>query len=158
MDGVGEAGDLSLALLDDGESEDRQIGANDGTTNGLALALTGSAGAVAGVSVVEEKADTGRMKDALPVQRPMLAEFNFFQSSRKLARTNSTYIMGKPCLSFPPVMRTMYPFHSSPRESAGTSWPICFQPSAIPSGCRSVGVNSLASRRKDERGAHPRCR
>ena len=76
VDGVGEAGDLSLALLDDGESEDRQIGANDGTTNGLALALTGSAGAVAGVSVVEEKADTGRMKDALPVQRPMLAVFN----------------------------------------------------------------------------------
>ena len=58
MDGVGEAGDVLLALLDDGEGKDGEIAADDAAADGLALALTGAAGAVAGVTVGEEKADT----------------------------------------------------------------------------------------------------
>lgn len=55
---VGEAGDVSLALLDDGKSKNREIHAGDATTDGLSLALTSAAGAVAGVAVSEEETDT----------------------------------------------------------------------------------------------------
>lgn len=65
MDDVGEAGDVGLANLDDGEGEDGEIGSDDAATDGLALALTGAAGAVAGVAVGEEEADTGRVHDTL---------------------------------------------------------------------------------------------
>ena len=65
VDGIGQAGDVLLALLDDGESEDREIGADDAAADGLALALTGAAGAVAGVAVGEEKADTVGGNDTL---------------------------------------------------------------------------------------------
>src|SRR4051812_8403620 len=40
--GVGQAGELALALLDDGESKDSKVLAGDGTADGLALALTGA--------------------------------------------------------------------------------------------------------------------
>lgn len=65
MDGVGQAGEVVVALLDDGEGEDGQIHADDAATDGLALALTGAAGTVAGVAFGEEEADTGRMHDTL---------------------------------------------------------------------------------------------
>jgi hypothetical protein len=65
VDGVGDAGDVLLALLDDGESEDGQVHADDAAADRLALALTGAAGAVAGVAVGEEEADTGRVHDTL---------------------------------------------------------------------------------------------
>jgi len=59
LDGIGEAGDILLALLDDREGKDRQVGANDAAADRLALALAGATGAVAGVAVGEEEADTG---------------------------------------------------------------------------------------------------
>jgi hypothetical protein len=65
VDDVGETGDLVITLLDDGESEDGEIHADDAATDGLSLALTGAAGAVAGVAVGEEEADTGRVQDTL---------------------------------------------------------------------------------------------
>jgi hypothetical protein len=65
LNGVGQAGDILLALLDDGESENREIGADDTATDGLALALTSAARAVARVSIGEEEADTGRGDDTL---------------------------------------------------------------------------------------------
>lgn len=65
MDDVGEAGELALALLDDGEGEDSQVHADNATTDGLSLALTGTAGSVAGVALGKEKSDTGRMQDTL---------------------------------------------------------------------------------------------
>jgi len=65
VDGVGEAGQLGVALLDDGESEDSKVGGDDAATDGLALALTSAAGAVAGVAVGEEQAHTGRVHDTL---------------------------------------------------------------------------------------------
>lgn len=65
MDGVGEAGDVLLALLDDGESKDGEIVADDAAADRLSLALTGAAGAVAGVAVGEEKADTVGGNDTL---------------------------------------------------------------------------------------------
>lgn len=61
--GVGQAGELALALLDDGESEDSKVLAGDGTADGLALALTGAAGAVAAVAVGEEQTGTGGQED-----------------------------------------------------------------------------------------------
>ena len=64
-DVVGQAGDVVLALLDDNEGEDSDVGADDAAADGLALALTGAAGAVARVPVGEEKADTVGKEDAL---------------------------------------------------------------------------------------------
>jgi len=64
-DGVGEAGDLLLALLDDDEGEYRNVGADDAPTDGLALALARAAGAVARVAVGEQESHTVREKDAL---------------------------------------------------------------------------------------------
>lgn len=60
VDDVGEAGNLTLALLDNGQSKDGQVLADDAATNGLALALAGSSRSVAGVAVGEEELDTGR--------------------------------------------------------------------------------------------------
>jgi hypothetical protein len=62
---VGEAGDVVVALLDDGESEDRQIHASDAATDGLSLALTSTAGSVAGVALGEEESDTEGLEDTL---------------------------------------------------------------------------------------------
>lgn len=65
MNDVGEAGDLIITLLDNAEGKDGEIHADDASTDGLSLALTGSARAVAGVSLGEEKTDTGRVHDTL---------------------------------------------------------------------------------------------
>ena len=64
-DGVGQSGDLVLALLDDDHGEDSNIGADDAATNGLALALTGAADTVARVAVGEEETNTVGYKDTL---------------------------------------------------------------------------------------------
>lgn len=65
MDGVGQAGDVGITLLDNGEGEDRQVHADDAATDRLSLALTSAAGAVARVAVSEEEADTVGSKDTL---------------------------------------------------------------------------------------------
>lgn len=57
-DGVGEAGDLSVALLDDLEGQHSNIGADDATTDRLAAALAIASGSVAGVVLVEKESDT----------------------------------------------------------------------------------------------------
>jgi hypothetical protein len=60
VDDVGETWDITLALLDDGQSQNGQILSDNAATDGLALAFTGSAGSVAGVAIGEEELDTGR--------------------------------------------------------------------------------------------------
>jgi len=65
VDDVGETWDVLVALLDDAQSEDREVHADDAAADGLALALTSATGAVAGVAVGEEEADTGWMHDTL---------------------------------------------------------------------------------------------
>jgi hypothetical protein len=65
VDDVGNTGDVVVSLLDDGESEDGQVHADDAATDGLSLALTGAAGTVAGVAVGQQKSDTGRVHDTL---------------------------------------------------------------------------------------------
>lgn len=62
---VGEAGDISITLLDNAESKDGKIHGDDAATDRLSLALTSAAGAVAGVTLREEEADTGRVHDTL---------------------------------------------------------------------------------------------
>lgn len=52
-------------MLDDDQGENGDIRADDAAAHRLALALTGAAGAVAGVAVGEEKADTVGEEDAL---------------------------------------------------------------------------------------------
>lgn len=52
-DTVGEAGNLLLALLDDDEGKDGNVGADDAPTDRLALALALAAGAEARVSIGE---------------------------------------------------------------------------------------------------------
>lgn len=63
--GVGETGELTLALLDDGQSKDGKVQTGDGTADGLALALTGAAGAVAAVAVGKEETGTGGEENTL---------------------------------------------------------------------------------------------
>ncbi len=65
MNDVGKTRDVGVALLDDGESEDRQVHGDDAAADGLALALTSAAGAVARVAIGEEEPDTGRVHDTL---------------------------------------------------------------------------------------------
>lgn len=65
VNNVGDAGDLSVTLLDDRESQYGQIHRDDAATDGFTLALTSSAGSVAGVTIGEEKADTGWVHDSL---------------------------------------------------------------------------------------------
>jgi hypothetical protein len=63
VDGVGEAGDIGVALLDDAQSKDREVHADDAATNRLPLALAGATGA--GVAVTEKESDTGRVHNTL---------------------------------------------------------------------------------------------
>lgn len=65
MDDVGQAGDVGLALLDDAEGQDREIGGDDAAADGLAAALAGAAGLVARVAVGEEEADAVGVHDTL---------------------------------------------------------------------------------------------
>ena len=62
---VGQAGDLSLAFLDDGHGENGQVSVNDASADGFTLALTGTALAVAGVALAEKKADTAGSENSL---------------------------------------------------------------------------------------------
>jgi hypothetical protein len=61
--GVGQTGELALTLLNNGQSENGQVQTGDGTTDGLALALTGAARAVAAVAVGEEQTGTDGEED-----------------------------------------------------------------------------------------------
>lgn len=65
VDNVGKAGDVVLTLLDNSEGKDGQVHGNDAAADGLALALTGTAGAVARVAVSEEETDTSGVHDTL---------------------------------------------------------------------------------------------
>jgi len=62
---VGKTGNVVVALLDDAQSKDGKVHADDATTNGLPLALASAARAVARVTVSEEESDTGRVHDTL---------------------------------------------------------------------------------------------
>jgi len=63
--GVGKTGKVLLTLLDNGDGEDRHVGGDDASADGLALALTGAAGAVARVTLGQQEADTGGEEDSL---------------------------------------------------------------------------------------------
>jgi len=65
VDNVGETWDVALALLDNGQSQNRQILSDNAATDRLALAFTGSARSVAGVAFGQEESDTGRKHNAL---------------------------------------------------------------------------------------------
>ena len=65
VDNVGQTGDLLLTLLDNSKGEDRQVHGDNAAANGLTLALTGAAGAVAGVAISEQETDTSRVHDTL---------------------------------------------------------------------------------------------
>ena len=63
--GVSETGEVLLTLLDNGDGEDRHVGTDNATADGLALTLTGAAGAVARVTLGQQEADTGGEEDTL---------------------------------------------------------------------------------------------
>ena len=65
MDGVGQARKVVLALLDDGESEDREVASDNAAANGLPLAFAGSSWSVAGVAVGEQQSNTRGMHHTL---------------------------------------------------------------------------------------------
>jgi len=51
VDDIGDTGNIVVALLDDGESENREIHSDNAATDRLALALTGTARSVTGVAI-----------------------------------------------------------------------------------------------------------
>ena len=55
---VGEAGNLALALLDDGHRQDGKVSVDNTATNRLSLALASAALTVAGVTFSKQKTDT----------------------------------------------------------------------------------------------------
>ena len=63
--GVGQSWDLLLALLDDDDGQDRDIGADNATTDRLAAALACAADAVARVAVRKQELDTVGQEDTL---------------------------------------------------------------------------------------------
>lgn len=65
MDDIGEAGELLVALFDNGQSENGEIHADDAASDRLSLALASASGTVAGVALGEEKSDTARVHDTL---------------------------------------------------------------------------------------------
>jgi len=72
VDNVGQAGDVLLALLDNREGKNREIGADNAATDGLALPLTVTARAVAGVALGEEEAHTVGGNDTLLHRKTLL--------------------------------------------------------------------------------------
>ena len=64
-DCVCEAGDLLLALLDDDEGEDGDVGTDDAPADRLALPLARAAGTVTRVAISEQESDTERKEDTL---------------------------------------------------------------------------------------------
>ena len=62
---VRKARDVVLTLLDNHEGKNSDVGADDAAADGLALALTLAAGAVAAVALAEEEAHTVGEKDTL---------------------------------------------------------------------------------------------
>jgi hypothetical protein len=65
VNGVGKAGEVGVTLLHNGEGKDREVGGDDAATDGLALALTSAARAVARVALGEEEAHTGGVHNTL---------------------------------------------------------------------------------------------
>ena len=65
MRDIGQAGNIVLALLDNDEGKDREVVADDATTDGLPLALSGAAGAVARMAFGKQELDTGGQKNTL---------------------------------------------------------------------------------------------
>jgi hypothetical protein len=65
VDDIGQTWNVGVALLDNAEGEDGEIHSDDAATDGFTLALTSSAGAVAGVAFAEEETNTGWVHDSL---------------------------------------------------------------------------------------------
>ena len=65
VDDVGQARDIVVALLDDGERQNREVHANDAAADRLSLALARPAGTVARMALGEQEPDSGRVHDAL---------------------------------------------------------------------------------------------
>jgi len=63
--GVGEAGNVVIALLDNADSEDREIHADNAATNTLPLTLASTTGSVARMALAEEESDTSGVHNTL---------------------------------------------------------------------------------------------
>lgn len=62
---VGKAGNLGVTLLDDGQGQDGQVSVDDAAADGLALAFTGTALTVAGVTLAEKETDAAGGENSL---------------------------------------------------------------------------------------------
>ena len=60
---VGQTGDFSLSLLDDDQVEDGKIVVDDAATDRLSFTLTGTAGAITFLTLVEEQLNSTNSSD-----------------------------------------------------------------------------------------------
>jgi hypothetical protein len=65
VDGIGESGKFSLALLDNRQRKDRKVHGDNAAANGFTLALASAAGTIARMADGEEESDSGRVHDTL---------------------------------------------------------------------------------------------
>jgi hypothetical protein len=72
VNGVSDSGNVAVALLDNAESKNSEVHADDAATDGLALAFTSAAGAIAGVSLREQQANTSGMHNTLFHRKALL--------------------------------------------------------------------------------------
>ena len=65
MSDIGETGEIFVALFDDDDREDREIGTDDAPSDGFAFTFTGTTRTVAGVTFGKEEANTCWVEDTL---------------------------------------------------------------------------------------------
>ena len=72
VNGVGQAGQVLLSLLDNAKSEDGEVHTDDAATNRLPLALAGASWSETGMAVREQQSNASGMHDTLLHRKPLL--------------------------------------------------------------------------------------
>ena len=103
LNDISQARNFAFALLDDREGEDGEILSDDAATDRLALAFTSSSWSVARVAIGKEESDTGWEH----LDRSQSQSWDDYKRSHLCAKRTTPCFIGKPCLSLPPVMRTI---------------------------------------------------
>ena len=124
-DAVGQTGELALTLLDDAEGQDGKVEVGDGTTDTLALPLSGAAGAVAAVAFAEEQAGTGGKENCKKKEIDKFA----VRVANAVWLFAVVYIppcfMGKPIQKQPLAFSSLVPFYSTQKHGIFYPYPAC---------------------------------
>ena len=109
--GVGEAGNVGVTLLDNGDGENGDVGADDAAADGLSDSLSSSSGAVARVALGQKEADSVCLQDTLlhgeTAGREQPGGVSSVRWIKQYSSCSICYVTSThPCLSLPPVILT----------------------------------------------------